>query len=90
MGAEFRYAPARKGCVEATGKFAPVGLAPSRSFRASVSTLQSAHPHMESEGRDVAIKVLQEANVSRNEQRMPMVKESKQTISAAQINVVLN
>jgi hypothetical protein len=45
---------------------------------------------MESEGRDVAIKVLQEANVSRNEQRTPMVKESKQTISAAQINVVLN
>jgi hypothetical protein len=45
---------------------------------------------MESEGRVVAIKVLQEADVSRNEQRMPMVKDSKQSTSAAQINVVLN
>jgi hypothetical protein len=37
MGAEFRYAPARKGCVDATGKFAPVG----KSSRASLPLVLS-------------------------------------------------
>jgi hypothetical protein len=39
---------------------------------------------MESEGRDVAIKVLQEANVSRNEQRMPMVRATNYISGADQ------